>query len=39
MLCYPDQTKILVNDTGKLALKNARIAYHFIVGGIIFSLE
>ncbi|KZS14833.1 putative MICOS complex subunit [Daphnia magna] len=32
MLCYPDQTKILVNDTGKLALKNARIAYHFIVG-------
>ncbi|XP_059351808.1 uncharacterized protein LOC130690438 isoform X1 [Daphnia carinata] len=32
MLCYPDQTKILANDTGKLALKNARIAYHFVVG-------
>jgi hypothetical protein len=34
VLCYPDQSKILAGEAGKLALKNARIAYHFIVGGI-----
>lgn len=34
VLCYPDQSKLLAGDAGKLAVKNARIAYHFIVGGI-----
>jgi hypothetical protein len=34
VLCYPDQAKVLAGDAGKLAVKNARIAYHFIVGGI-----
>ena len=33
VLCYPDQAKLLARDAGKLAVKNARIAYHFIVGG------
>ncbi|XP_046638222.1 uncharacterized protein LOC124316363 [Daphnia pulicaria] len=32
VLCYPDQAKVLAGDAGKLAVKNARIAYHFIVG-------
>ena len=32
-MCYPDQAKLFAQDAGKLAVKNAKIAYHFVVGG------
>ncbi len=32
-VCYPEQAKIVAGDTGKFALKNARIAYNFVIGG------
>ena len=32
-VCYPEQAKIVAENTGKFAVKNARIAYNFVVGG------
>lgn len=31
-ICYPNEAKIAALDAGQSALKNARIAYHFVVG-------
>lgn len=33
-ICYPNEAKIAALDAGQSALKNARIAYHFVVGSM-----